>query len=151
MRAARPRPTRYAGDFAFNVVLSLDTLTIHDIDGDPHHMLNIVCEGTCFQVVAYLFTGQGIPSARLVMRTFLSCWSSWAGMPQRIWCDRGKEFMGNFATSLSEHGVETTTAALESPWQNGRCERHGCIWKEMFVKVCMYTQVRGGQTISQTA
>ena len=92
MRAKHPRPTRYAGDFAFNVVLSLDTLTIHDIDGDPHHMLNIVCEGTCFQVVAYLFTGQGIPSARLVMQTFLSCWSSWAGMPQRIWCARGKEY-----------------------------------------------------------
>ncbi len=44
-------------------------------------------------------------------------------MPQKLWTDRGKEFMGAFAKNLSDHGVETAAAALESPWQNGRWER----------------------------
>ena len=84
-----------------------------------------------------------MPSAARVLRTFASTWSSWAGLPQKLWTDRGKEFMGAFGKHLSDHGVETAAAALESPWQNGRCERHGGIWKDMFMKVCMDSQLTG--------
>ena len=45
---------------------------------------------------------------------------------------RGTEFLAHFEKYLVEHGVEVDQAALESPWQNGRCERHGGIWKEIF-------------------
>ena len=45
--------------------------------------------------------------------------------------------MGDFATAMGRHGVEIANAALESPWQNGKCERHGGIWKTMYHKVCV--------------
>ena len=52
MKAKHPRPTRFADDFAFNIQVSTDVFTVHDIAGAPHHMLNLMCEGTCYQVVA---------------------------------------------------------------------------------------------------
>ena len=83
LRKKHPRPTRYADDYTFNNLVSADVLTVHDINGVPYHMLNIICEGTCFQVVAYLGSGVGLPSAARVLRTFASTWSSWAGLPQK--------------------------------------------------------------------
>ena len=47
MKAKHPRPTRFADDFAFNIQVSTDVFTVHDIAGAPHHMLNLICEGAC--------------------------------------------------------------------------------------------------------
>ena len=58
LRKKHPRPTRYADDYTFNNLVSADVLTVHDTNGVPYHMLNIICEGTCFQVVAYLVLPQ---------------------------------------------------------------------------------------------
>lgn len=94
MRAKHPRPSRYAGDCSFNVSVISDVFTVLDVDGRPRRTLNILREGTCFQVVAYIGPGISVPSSRFVLNAFLSSWASWAGMPQRIWTDRGKEFVG---------------------------------------------------------
>ncbi len=97
MKKKHPKPTCYADDYVFNISVSTDVFTVRDVVGTPRHMLNILCEGTCFQAVAYQGLGIGIPSAEKVLRAFSQVWSSWAGLPQRLWTDRSKEFMGAFA------------------------------------------------------
>eukprot|EP00969_Alexandrium_andersonii_P321830 14219699-Alexandrium_andersonii.AAC.1 len=48
--AKHPRVSRYGGgNYSFNVSVSVDVFTVHDIVGNPWHMLNIVCEGTTYQ------------------------------------------------------------------------------------------------------
>ena len=78
-------------------------------------MLNIVCEGTTYQVCVLFGPGFGIPSASKVTEVFCMVWASWVGMPEHIWTDRGKEFMGAFSSTLSAHGVEVGSVALEVP------------------------------------
>ena len=118
-------------NYTVNNVLSVDTMTIHNIKGVSYTILNMLCEGTCFQVCALLESQRGVAPSDQCMRAFAYCRASWAGMPQRLWRDRGTEFLAHFDRYLVEHGVDVDQAALESPRQNGRCERHGGIWKEI--------------------
>jgi len=69
LRAKQPRPVRHADCTTFNHKISVDTVTVHDVDGYPYHFLNIVCEATGFQVMAYLNAGTGVPSASLMVRS----------------------------------------------------------------------------------
>ena len=151
LRAKQPRPVRHADCTTFNHKISVDTVTVHDVDGYPYHFLNIVCEATGFQVMAYLNAGTGVPSASLMVRSFATSWSSWAGLPSELFCDRGKENQGAFANYLRSHDVEITQAALESPWQNGRCERAGGLWKELFSACVVDCHIQGENDVIMTA
>ena len=142
-----PAPTRYVADYVFGAKLAVDTFTVHDVVGDAFHFMNILCLGSAFQVCAFLGHARGIPSADACLSAFTRCWASWAGMPTALICDRGKENQGSFARALQQHGVEIDQAALESPWQMGKCERHGAIWKDIFAKVCHDTQIQGNRDV----
>ena len=69
--------------------------------------------------------GQGVPSAKMVLDYFTTTWTSWAGWPQIVRVDRGKEFMEEFADKISEHGVEFDGIPLESPWLLRKAKRRG--------------------------
>jgi hypothetical protein len=47
MKAKHPRPTRFADDFAFNIQVSTDVFTVHDIAGAPHHLRGHLLPGRC--------------------------------------------------------------------------------------------------------
>lgn len=49
--------------------------------------------------------------------------------------------MAQFSDFLKEYGVEQEVIPLESPWRNGRCERAGGLWKDVWNKVCIDVQV----------
>eukprot|EP00969_Alexandrium_andersonii_P055825 2460479-Alexandrium_andersonii.AAC.1 len=74
--------------------------------------------------------GTGSPKSSLVLDTFLSCWTSWAGLPQSIFVDRGREFAKDFLAYMMQYGIETENAALEAHEQVGRVECMGGFWKE---------------------
>ena len=96
--------------------------------------LNIICDATSFQVVACLGEVSGTPASQVVLQHFLACWTSWAGLPHSLQVDRGKEFMARFADYLKEFGVEHEAMPLKAPWKNGKCERAGGLWKEVWDK-----------------
>ena len=62
---------------------------------------------------------RGVPSPSLCLTTFCQSWTSWAGWPQIVMVDRGKEWMAEFADRLTEFGVEVQSIPLEAPWQLG--------------------------------
>ena len=49
--------------------------------------------------------------------------------------DHGSRFLRKFAESLGAHGVIHHTIDGQSPWQNGKTERVGGVFKEQLTKV----------------
>ena len=143
IRRRRPKPVRLPGKYEFNYHLSLDVFYAKDAEMALYSFLNIVCEATGFQVVSCLGQSQGPPSTKAVLRHFLTSWSSWAGLPSSIQVDRGKEYLAAFADYLKQYGVEQETMPLEAPWKQGRVEKAGGLWKEVFQKAVHEMQLVG--------
>ena len=143
IRRRRPRPVRLPGRYIFNHHLQIDVFYARDSVGEQFSFLNIICEATGFQVVSCLGNSPGPPATKAVLRHFLTTWSSWAGLPQSIQVDRGKEYMLHFSNYLKEFGVEQEIMPLEAPWKNGKVEKAGHLWKEIFYKVVREMQLAG--------
>ena len=143
LRRRRPKPVRLPGKYEFNNHLQVDVFYARDAAGTQFSFLNIICDATGFQVVSCLGQSQGPPASRAVLRHFLTTWSSWAGLPQSLQVDRGKEYLAFFSEYLKEFGVEQEVMPLESPWKNGKVEKAGHLWKELFVKTVRAMQITG--------
>ena len=143
LRRRRPKPMRLPGKYEFNNHLQVDVFYARDAAGTQFNFLNIICDATGFQVVSCLGQSQGPPASRAVLRHFLTTWSSWAGLPQSLQVDRGKEYLASFSEYLKEFGVEQEVMPLESPWKNGKVEKAGHLWKELFVKTVRAMQITG--------
>eukprot|EP00969_Alexandrium_andersonii_P254705 11258241-Alexandrium_andersonii.AAC.1 len=56
-------------------------------------------------------------------------WLRWMGLPSTVVSDGGSEFAGVFADGLQSCGVIHHVTDANAPWQNGKTERHGAIFK----------------------
>ncbi|CAE7766366.1 GIP, partial [Symbiodinium sp. CCMP2456] len=142
-RNRRPKPVRLPGKYEFNAHVQADVFYAKDVNGVLFSFLNVLCEATGFQVVSCMGTSQGPPASSAVLRHFLTSWSNWAGLPSSIQVDRGKEFMGAFASYLKRFGVEQEVMPLEAPWKNGKVEKAGGLWKDVLARVVVDMQVNG--------
>ena len=147
IRRKRPKPVRLPNRYEFNRHLMLDTFYAKDVTGDTYGFLNIVDDATNFQVVACFGTITGPPASRAVLRHFTTSWTSWAGLPHSIQVDRGKEFMALFADHLKQFGVEQEVMPLEAPWKGGRCEKAGDLWKQLWNKVVLESEIAGMEDV----
>ena len=145
-----PRVTTIPGKYRLNSLVYLDTLFVHDMSGTVHQCLSIVDNGSCFHVVCYIRPGVGSPPAGTIKELFTLAWAAWAGLPQSVMMDRGKEFAGPVLDYFSQHGVQTDFAALESPWHIGRGERQGGVFKDAFHRVVYDQHVLGEQGVRDT-
>ena len=151
IRRRRPKPTRLPSKYVFNHHLLLDTFYAKDVKATMYSFLNIVDDATGFQVVCVLGQAVGPPSTRAVLKHFIASWSSWAGLPQSLQVDQGKEYLAAFANYLKEWGVEQEAIPLEAPWKGGRCERAGATWKEIFNRTVVDMQLEGLDDIQTAA
>ena len=87
----------------------------HDRSGDVYQFLNMVCEGTTLQIVAYLRQGKGMPSSSECLDALMICWVAWAGWPKAMKFDRGLHNRGVFAKTVTEHGVKLLSEVSEEP------------------------------------
>ncbi|CAK0870870.1 unnamed protein product [Prorocentrum cordatum] len=78
-------------------------------------------------------------------------WTPWAGYPEKLTVDLGKEWMKDFASNAKAHGVQVDLAPLETPHLIGKCERHGGIWKEIWRRTVADSQVTGLGDVEETA
>ena len=69
-------------------------------------------------------------TAENVCNTFVDTWIY--GQPDVVVLDPGKEFEGCFADMAQEYSMTILPTDRESPWQNGRTERAGGLWKSQF-------------------
>ena len=68
---------------------------------------------------------------------------SWAGYPKSVVTDRGLHNRRIFAQELSAAEVQLYTIGLEAPYQLGRTERHGGMWKEVAMATIDAREISG--------
>lgn len=141
MRQKRPKPVRLPSSYQFNNQILADAFYAKDSAGRNLAFLNTICDATSFQVVSCLGELTGPPASGVVLRRFLTSWSSWAGLARSIQGDRGKGYMAQFSDYLKEFGVEQQVIPLESPWWNGKVERADGLWKDAWNKTVIDVDV----------
>ena len=90
--------------YEFNYLVEMDVLEEYTANGTRVSFLNMVCDGTGYQVVAPVRYGGGNPTGKDIFEVFMSRWTSWAGMPYTI--DRAR-------SALRVHEL----GAAPPPWQ----------------------------------
>ena len=144
----RPRPSKLPLTEEFNVQVGVDVLEAKDADGHTWSWLNVLCQGTSFQICILLTDTSYNPTAEAVLQAFESGWVSWAGLPERgVFADRAKYFLSYFAEALAADGCFFDSAAKASPWQLGQVERHGAIWKAVMKKIIWSEQLSGKEAM----
>ena len=114
------RPAHLQRSLNFNEVVGLDLINTQDM-----WLLNVLCWGTNFQFVEILEDKK----SETVYQTFVKAWIAHYGPPALVVVDQGNEFREPFASKIGEMGILQHTIDVRSPWQNGRTERAGGLFK----------------------
>ena len=123
MPAALPRT------FRFNETLGVDLFEIESPDGTNITFCNMVCWGTLYQLCIPILD----KTAATVSKCITERWIQYFGPPLVIIADQGKEFVGtHFKKFTNAHSILLHIIDERAPWQNGRTERHGDIYKNIF-------------------
>ena len=126
----KPRlPAALPRTFRFNETLGLDLFEIESPDSSKIVFCNMVCWGTLYQLC--------IPVVDKTAETVAKCvaerWIQYFGPPLVIIADQGKEFVGTqFKEFTNANSILLHIIDVRAPWQNGRTERHGDIYKKIF-------------------
>ena len=140
----KPRPSKLPLSEEFNTHVGIDILQARDADGHTWSWLNILCQGTTFQICVLLDDTSFNPTSEAVLRAFEIGWTSWAGYPEYgVFSDRAKYFISEFAQAMEAAGCDFDCAARASPWQLGQVERHGHIWKSILKRIVWCEQLAG--------
>ena len=86
-------------------------------------VMNMVCFGTCFQLVEIVRDGEGLPSSARCLEAIQRRWTCWAGLPAIIRCDRGLHNGGVLAQFCGAYRIQVTHAPLAAPETIGRATR----------------------------
>ena len=78
----KQRPSKLPLTEEFNVQIGLDVFQCKDADGHNWSWLNILCQGTCFQIAVLLEQTHANPTSEEVIKAFDIGWVSWAGYPE---------------------------------------------------------------------
>ena len=78
---------------------------------------------------------RSLPScAAMVWSIFQRSWRRYFSTPDVMITDGGPEFPGDFVHSEKYAGILQVIVDADAPWQNGKCERHGGIVKDLLAK-----------------
>ena len=125
VRPQTRRPSAVPKTFRFNALVGLDTIFI---DSVPY--MNVVCWGTSFQMVQRMNDN----TAESAWESFVASWVRTMGLPETIITDGGSEFAGQFAENAQSRGLLHHVTDANAPWQNGKTERHGALFKELLAE-----------------
>ena len=131
-RPKAKRPSAVPRSYRFNHVVGVDLIELRDIEGNPQYWFNSICWGTGQQQVTPVIGGR--KTAGNAWKSFVDQWIRVYGLPDVVVCDPGGEFEGHFAEMCQGYGITLLPTDARSPWQNGRTERAGGVWKEIFKK-----------------
>ena len=126
-----PRPAVVPKCYSPGVVVGIDVFYIPDHTNTRSiPILSMVDLGTNYQMVEMV---ENKEPDRL-RGTFWKVWARTFGLPQYVTVDEGREFRGGFTRLCGDAGVVMFRAAARAPWQQGKVERHGGVFKMMLEK-----------------
>lgn len=125
------QPSRIHGNLDFNDVVGCDGAYWTSSGGVQYHFMHLIDEATMYHV--------GVPSDRhfeAQVQAFETAWTQWAGPCRLLYLDPAGEYNSDeWARYLQSEGIKASMTAAEAHWQNGRCEVHGRIIKEMLSRM----------------
>ena len=126
----KPRlPARLPRTFRFKETLGVDLFEIESPDGSKIVFCNMVCWSTLYQLCILILD----KTAETVAKCVAERWIQYFGPPLVIIADQGKEFVGTqFKEFTNANSILLHIIDVRAPWQNGRTERHGDIYKRIF-------------------
>ena len=114
--------------FRVNETLGVDLFEIESSDGSKIVVCSMVCWGTLHQLSIPVLDKTAVTVAKCVAER----WVQYFGPPVLIIADQGKEFVGTqFKEFTNANSILLHIIDVRAPWQNGRTERHGDIYKKM--------------------
>ena len=119
------RPSKLQTAMEFNSVVGIDIFQVKVPDLGDLLLLNCLCWGSNLQVVELLESKH----SETVYEAFAKVWLMHYGPPGLLVSDQGREFLGYFAEKINQLGVPQHFIDARSPWQNGRTEKAGGIFK----------------------
>lgn len=108
----------------FGDLVTLDTFTLADCQGNIKLFLNIIDAASCFGLTLELASRNPL----VVWETFVNGWCMWASFPTTL-VDGGSEFEAGFREEAEGIPITMKTTAAETSQQNSICERRCGIWK----------------------
>ena len=142
MPAALPRTCR------FNETLGVDLFEIESPDGTKITFCNMVCWGTLYQLCIPILD----KTAATVSKCITERWIQYFGPPLVIIADQGKEFVGtHFKEFTNANSILLHIIDVRAPWQNGRTERHGDIYKKIFERALWMHSPSGPDALQRLA
>eukprot|EP00971_Amphidinium_carterae_P046007 905357-Amphidinium_carterae.1 len=110
-RPDAPRPAAVPRSFEVNQVVGVDLMEIEDPLNDQAKLLllNVIDWGSHYQQVVQLKSKQ----ASIVWKGFCEAWS-------------------DFGAAVSAHGSLLVTVNTRTPWEAGKTEKGGGLWKDLF-------------------
>ena len=124
------RPAAVPRSFQPNKVIGVDLIYIPEVGGGTFPAVSIVDWGTNYQMVERIPDKQPVT----VWNALEKIWFRIFGPPEIVVTDPGREFCAEFQTKLANLGVVGYTTGAKSPWQAGKTERHGGLFKELLEK-----------------
>lgn len=124
------RPAAMPRSFQPNKVIGIDLIYIPEVGGGTFPAVSIVDWGTNYQMVERVADKQ----PNTVWNAVEKVWFRIFGPPEVVVTDPGREFCADFQVRLANLGVVNYTTGAKSPWQAGKTERHGGLFKELLEK-----------------
>ena len=84
-----------------------------------------------------------MPTSKGCHDTYVDQWAGHYGYCKGLRCDRGLHNRAKFCRELESAGVRVKNGGLDAPWQIGKTEREGGIWKDIARKVIHQKKVTG--------
>ena len=136
MPAALPRT------FRFNETLGVNLVEVVSPDGTQITFCSMVCWATLYQLCIPILD----KTAATVSKCITERWIQYVGPPLVIIADQGKEFLGtHFKEFTNANSILLHIIDVRAPWQNGRTERHGDIYKNFVERELVGCSLRVAQ------
>ena len=102
-----PRPSKLPIADVFNVLIGVDVFEEKDAQGQSWTFLNVLDQGTLYQVVSVLADTFANLTGAVVLEALTTSWFSWAGYPERgVMSDRqGQVLLGRGGRGPGEPGL----------------------------------------------
>eukprot|EP00435_Cladocopium_sp_Y103_P043073 s847_g12.t1 len=125
------RPAAIPRSYQPNKVIGVDITYVPLVGGGGViPVLNVLDWGTNYQMMEKLDGKQPQEAWEALQQV----WFRVFGVPEIIVTDQGKEFSLLFQSEAAKLGILAHQTAARAPWQQGRTERHGSIFKDILEK-----------------
>lgn len=120
----------------FNALVGVDVKYLRGwLTNQKIPALNILDHASSMQIVVPIFQRE---TAKIILKTFMERWVSWAGVPQEIVLDPARANVADaFTTVLEQGGATFKLTAADAHWQLGKTEVHGGWFSKILDKILM--------------